>query len=332
MVDFFDFTAVIAKRTRSTNTQRAYYRWIERYLEDVANLPAPTTDLREARMKKLPLTPLKRSLVAQKFVTWLNGLVTEGHGRQSLDQARASIVTLAELLADAGHITHPHAQTIQAVNVPPVAHNPAPTRLLDSTELGHLLAVARESGRNPQQNIRNQLVMLLLCKLALRREEVSALRWQDIVLNQGRAMLRVGKSLFPIPRDLVQMLDHWRSLVTEELGAPTPQSALVRRVWKGGRIGRQGLSADGVWLIVVEMSKDASLERVTPDDLRRSVAARMRDDGVSLEEINRLLRHRSIRVTERFLAKIPAKAVLDDEDTQENDLDEDFDDDGEALD
>lgn len=307
MVDFFDFTAVIAKRTRSVNTQRAYYRWIERYMEDVANLPAPTTDLREARMKKLPLTPLKRSLVAQRFVAWLNSLVEEGHGRQSLDQARASIVTLAELLADDGHITHPHAQTMQTVNVPPVAHNPAPTRLLDGTELTHLLTVARESGRNAQQNIRNQLVMLLLCKMALRREEVSGLRWQDIVLSQGKPTLRVGKSLFPIPRELVQMLDHWRSMITEELGEPPPNSALVRRVWKGGRVGRQGLSADGVWLIVVELSKDAGIERVTPDDLRRSIAAGMRDDGVSMEEINRLLRHRSIRVTERFLAKIPAK-------------------------
>lgn len=327
MVDFFDFTAVISKRTRSVNTQRAYYRWIERYLDDVANLPAPTADLREARMKKLPLTPLKRSLVAQKFVAWLNSLVEEGHGRQSLDQARASIVTMAELLADDGHITHPHAQTIQTVNVPSVAHNPAPVRLLDSTELVHLLTVARESGRNPQQNIRNQLVMLLLCKVALRREEVSALRWQDVVLNQGRPMLRVGKALFPVPRELVQMLDHWRNLIKEELGDPAPNSALVRRVWKGGRVGRQGLSADGVWLIVVELSKDASIERVTPDDLRRSIAAGMRDGGTSLEEINHLLRHRSIRVTERFLAKIPAKTPLPGDKAEiEDDYDEEDDD------
>ncbi len=326
MVDFFDFTAVIAKRTRSVNTQRAYYRWIERFLEDVANLPAPTTDLREARMKKLPLTPLRRSLVAQQFVAWLNSLAAEGHGRQSLDQARASIVTLAELLADAGYITHPHAHTIQMVNVPPVAHNPAPTRLLGPNEIEHLLTVAQESGRNPQQNIRNQLVILLLCKLALRREEISALHWQDVTLNQGRPALRVAKSLYPLPRELVQMLDHWRSMITEELGEPAPSSSLVRRVWKGGRVGRQGLSADGVWLIVVELSKDAGIERVTPDDLRRSVAADMRNSGVSLEEINYLLRHRSMRVTERFLAKIPLQnpppSEAEDDDDEEEDYEE----------
>jgi len=174
------------------------------------------------------------------------------------------------------------------------------------------------------------LVMLLLCKLALRREEVSALRWQDVMLSQGRPTLRVGKSLYPLPRELVQMLDHWRGQITEELGEPPPTSALVRRVWKGGRVGRQGLSADGVWLIVVELSKDASIERVTPDDLRRSVAAEMRNSGVSLEEINHLLRHRSMRVTERFLAKIPGKNPLPDNDDADSE-DDDFDDDEDAV-
>jgi integrase len=77
-------------------------------------------------------------------------------------------------------------------------------------------------------------------------------------------------------------------------------------------------------LIVVELSKDANIERVTPDDLRRSVAARLRDEGVSLEDINRLLRHRSIRVTERFLAKIPARlSVTADEDEDDELYDED---------
>ena len=79
-------------------------------------------------------------------------------------------------------------------------------------------------------------------------------------------------------------------------------------------------------MIVVELSKDASIERVTPDDLRRSIAAGMRDEGISMEEINRLLRHRSIRVTERFLAKIPAKTSQSENNKHdEDDYDEEYD-------
>lgn len=47
------------------------------------------------------------------------------------------------------------------------------------------------------------------------------------------------------------------------------------------------------------------MEHVTPDDLRRSAVAGLRDAGISTEEISRLLRHRSVQVTERFLSKLP---------------------------
>ena len=47
---------------------------------------------------------------------------------------------------------------------------------------------------------------------------------------------------------------------------------MLRRLWKGGRISRNGLTPDGIWLIVSDAARAADLGQVAPHDLRRSVA------------------------------------------------------------
>jgi integrase len=79
----------------------------------------------------------------------------------------------------------------------------------------------------------------------------------------------------------------------------------VRRLWKGGRVSRFGLSTDGIWYIVDQASLYAGLGHVAPHDLRRSVAGALQESGVAIDKISRLLRHRNVAVTERYLSKLP---------------------------
>jgi len=106
-------------------------------------------------------------------------------------------------------------------------------------------------------------------------------------------------------RRLLIAIDQWRSAFPESPHGDTP---LLRRIWKGGRIAKEGLSPDGVWLTVHQAASHAGLGQVTPDDLRRSVAAQVYDDTHSIEEVSKLLRHRNLIVTERFLARIGRSA------------------------
>ncbi|MCU0512739.1 MAG: tyrosine-type recombinase/integrase [Anaerolineae bacterium] len=157
----------------------------------------------------------------------------------------------------------------------------------------------------PPAMARNQVVVLLLCTLVLRREEVSALQWGDVTLVKNRPTLRVDGALLEIPRPLLAALDRWRALVTAGDGPPPAGSPLVRRIWKGGRIARRGLSPDGIWLIIHDAARYAGLEQVSPEDLRRSVVLSLRDAGTPIEALHSLLRHRTLIVTRRFLAKLP---------------------------
>lgn len=300
-MDSFDFTKALPKRTDSSNTQRAYYRWVDRFLVDVAGLKPTSGDERIQRMENLPLKSLLRHMTARKLRNWLNRLVEENQGRQALDQARATIVTLAELMAEEEALDAGLAKEIQDVSVPPVKKNPTPERLLSPDEVKRLMAAARDMAHSTNQLLRNNVVATMLCTMALRREELSAAKWGDVTLKDGIVVLNMGTGYVDIPLPVVAIIDKWRSVLNE----PPAGTPLIRRIWKGGRSAKAGLSPDGIWLIIRDAAEYAGLGHVTPDDLRRSAVANMYKNGMPIEEISRLLRHRSVLITERFLAKLP---------------------------
>ena len=298
----YDLTRTIQSRTTSANTQRAYFRWVDQYLVDVAGLKATTGDDRLKRMEDLPLKTFQRHLTPRKLKNWLDNLADEGRSRQTLDQARATIVTLADLLAESEVIDKATSSEIQAISVPSVQKKDTPERLLNPAEIKLIMNAARDMATTPQQMLRNNVVTTMLCTMALRREELSAAKWADLTVKEGGLIaLDVPDGFVDIPRPVLTIIDRWRNTI----GKPTPQSSVIRRIWKGGRIAKVGLSPDGIWLIIRNASQYAGLGHVTPDDLRRSAVANMYKNGMSIEELSRLLRHRNTLITERFLAKLP---------------------------
>lgn len=305
-MDTFNFTTALPERTTNVNTQRAYYRWVDRYLVQVAGLKPTQGDLRIERMRKLPLDVLQAHLTAENLRAWLADMVAAGNGRQSLDQARAALVTLAELMGQHHAMDAEQARLVRAVSVPSIAKNPMPETLLNAAQLQQLMAAARDMATSENQMLRNNVIASMLCTMALRREELSSAKWGDLTVQEGTVVLTMpGGDKVPIQRNVVNNIDRWRRALIGTGNEPPRYSALIRRIWKGGRIAKVGLSPDGIWLIIRDASRFAGLGHVTPDDLRRSAAANLRDSGVPVEEISRLLRHRNITITERFLARLP---------------------------
>ncbi|MDQ7035844.1 MAG: tyrosine-type recombinase/integrase [Anaerolineae bacterium] len=299
----FDLTTALPRRTASPNTQRAYYRWVDRYLADVAGLKETRGADRLKRMKNFPVRSMSKHLTPRKLTNWLNRLVKEGQGRQALDQARATIVTVADLLAEANIIETALASEIQAVSVPSIKKKETPERLLTPNEVKSIMSAAREMATSVNQKLRNNVIATMLCTMALRREELSAAKWGDLQIRDGGlVVLDMGQGGYvDMPRPVLAIIDRWRNII----GTPEAGSSLIRRIWKGGRVAKAGLSPDGIWLIIRNAADHANLGHVTPDDLRRSAVANMYNNGMPLEEISRLLRHRSVLITERFLSKLP---------------------------
>lgn len=301
-MEHYDLTKTIQSRTTSVNTQRAYFRWVDQYLVDVAGLKATTGDDRLKRMEDLPIKSFQRHLTPRKLKNWLDNLADEGRSRQTLDQARATIVTLANLLAEAHLLEQSVASEIQAISVPPVQKKDAPEKLLKPGEIKLIMNAARDMATTPHQMLRNNVVATMLCTMALRREELSGAKWVNLTVKEGGlVVLDMPDGFVDIPRPVLTIIDRWRNTI----GNPQAHSPVIRRIWKGGRIAKVGLSPDGIWLIIRNASQHAGLGHVTPDDLRRSAVANMYKNGMPIEEISRLLRHKNTLITERFLAKLP---------------------------
>lgn len=308
----FNFAAILPGQASSKHTHRAYFRWVDQYLVDLAGMTATRGQQRVNRMCALPIPVLQGILSATQFRAWLGMLHTRGQGKQALMQAHAAILTLAGLLSEAGWIDEYVPATMNRVRIPRAEDGQRVGRWLSTAELRSLMVAGREIATSDNQMLRNNVIMTMLCTMALRREELSSARWEDISQQNERLVLRVhgkGKkaAFIDMPRAVVLALDRWGKAISASGQPPAPASPLLRRIWKGGRISRFGLSTNGIWLIIDGAAAQAGIGHVAPHDLRRSVAGTLQHSGVPIEKISRLLRHTNVAVTEKYLSRLPQK-------------------------
>ncbi len=308
----FDFLRALPGQASSPHTHRAYFRWVDLYLCDVAGLKPTRGDQRIARMQSLPIPLLQQTLSAPQLRAWIGMLIQRKHGKQGLDQARAAIVTLTGLLAEAGWIDDLVSAAMSRVRIPRAEDGQRPGMWLSIDQLRLLMRAGGEIATSDNQARRNAVVLTTLCTMGLRREELVSARWDDLSIQNDRATLRVhGKgrrtASVDVPRSVLTALTRWRAALVTADQLKTPASPIVRRLWKGGRISRLPLTAEGVWLLVSEAAMHAGLPHVAPHDLRRSVAGALQENGVPIEKISRLLRHRNVAVTERYLSRLPQR-------------------------
>lgn len=306
----FDFTRALPGRASSRHTQRAYFRWVDEYLAFSVQMEPTHGAERVERMSRLPILTLQGCLTAAQLRTWLGQLAQQGHGKQGITQARAAISTLASLLSEAGWLDDATSASMKNVRPPRAEDGQRPGRWLSPDQIRLLMNAGTVIASNDSQALRNEVIFKVLCTMALRREELALARWGDLSLQNNRVVLRVhGKgrktAMIDVPRSVVNTLDRWRRVVHSEGTRPPPESPLVRRLWKGGRVSRFGLTPDGIWYIVGEAARAAGLGDVAPHDLRRSVAGALSQSGVPIEKISRLLRHSNVAITERYLNRLP---------------------------
>lgn len=306
----FNFAAALPGRASSPHTRRAYFRWVDTFLADIAGMEPTEGVNRQMRMTMLPLRVLQQSLSAAQLRAWMGMLIGRGHGKQGLDQARASIVTLADLLAEAEWIDDYVAASLARVRPPRAEQGQRPGRWLSLDQLHVLMSASRQIATTEQQAVRNHLIITILCTMALRREELAVAKWGDLSIQNNRPVMQIhGKgrkvAMIDVPRPVMRDLDQWRGIVSRSQHPPTKESPLVRRLWKGGRVSRGSLTADGIWWILGETAAHAGIGHVAPHDLRRSVAGALHEAGTPIDKISRLLRHSNISVTERYLNRLP---------------------------
>jgi integrase/recombinase XerD len=180
--------------------------------------------------------------------------------------------------------------------LPTLAHWPLSTlpRYLSSSDVERVIAACDDE---KAVGARDRAIVLLLARLALRASDVYALRLQDIdwqdaslcVSGKGRRQVRLPLSQ-EVGDAILSYLKHRPPLNTDKVFV---------RVQPPLKPFKSAHSLTG---IVERALRRADVEAPCygPHVLRHSAATTMLRQGVSLQDIQAVLRHRSIRTTERY--------------------------------
>ena len=145
---------------------------------------------------------------------------------------------------------------------------------------------------------RNAVIVSLLYGCGLRRAEAASVALADYDRGENSIKVRRGKGrkdrTVYLPVGARRALDAWIACRGKA------QGALICPVHKTGAIKIRALSPSAIWHVLVQLARDAGVAKLTPHDLRRSVASDMLDAGVDLVTVQRFLGHADPRVTARY--------------------------------
>jgi integrase len=299
----------------SIHSQRAYKRWIAAYLAAInpactacASTSGPGSRVNQIEdpvfdFDALDLDLAIRSLGTAPLKIWLGGLKARKLGKQSISQAKAAVVWLAQFLADLGRTPYWLPAAMSKVKPPRAEDGQRPGKWL-SLEQMRCLIQALDCSPSPNVAIlaRNKAILVLLIVTGLRCDEIVTVLWSDLTTDSGRPVLRVhGKGeklrVVKLPSIAVQAIGDWRAYHP----SPDGKMPIFTHTWKGGRVTLDAINRQAIWLIVMAAAKAARLGRLSPHDLRRSFARGAYEAGAGLELIRQVLGHSNIVTTERYV-------------------------------
>jgi integrase/recombinase XerC len=152
-------------------------------------------------------------------------------------------------------------------------------------------------------SVRNKLIVSLMATLGLRTIEISRLDISDIEFRRGKYFLKIwGKARagkldnVALPKQLKEMIDKYLKL-RGDVSDSEPLFISTSNFSKGKRLQTQSISR-----LTKKALRDAGFEskRLVAHSLRHSFATNALLAGVSVDKVQRILRHRSPATTQVY--------------------------------
>jgi len=161
-------------------------------------------------------------------------------------------------------------------------------------------SLARQHGmidRSADRGLRDSIIIHLLGRCGLRREEASSLEYSDIVAAGGRYRLNIkgkGRKNRNVPIS---------SAAVREINLMKNQHGGTRVLKKIDRYGNvhDGMSGHSINAIVSRLIYDDANNPLSAHDLRRTAARVLYDKDVDILAISKWLGHASTATTEKYL-------------------------------
>ncbi len=146
------------------------------------------------------------------------------------------------------------------------------------------------------QGCRNAGIVSLMVDCGLRLSEVAGLDVEDVQVQEGLVrVLGKGRREEQVPfgaftrKILARYIQHYRPFITNR------SDALFLNQY-GDRLGVEGLKS-----MFQRLAERSGIERLHPHLLRHTAATRLLANGCDLHSVQRILRHRDVTTTTRYL-------------------------------
>jgi integrase len=152
-----------------------------------------------------------------------------------------------------------------------------------------------------KKGLRDRAMFATLLGCGLRRSELTNLTIKHVQQRDNRWCIvdLVGKHgrvrTIPMPTWTKNAIDAWTMV------AGVAEGHLFRPVNRGDQVRGERMSEKVVWQMLKTYVEGAGLPDIAPHDLRRTTAKLCRAAGGELEQIQLLLGHSSVQMTERYL-------------------------------
>lgn len=170
-------------------------------------------------------------------------------------------------------------------------------RALNRSELDLLYAVCLKD--ESAIGVRDLAIFSVLVGSGLRRSEIVSIDMENIMFSD-HAFKVIGKGnkerLAFIPQEAWDNMMAWIKDYRGEQDGP-----LFCRIRKFGDVTDERLSDQAIYYLLGKRQMEAGLEKITPHDLRRTVATMLDNNGESLATIKDYLGHASINTTQRYI-------------------------------
>lgn len=146
--------------------------------------------------------------------------------------------------------------------------------------------------------IRNYTIFLTLLGTGLRASELTSLKWSNIDLI-NRTLKVFGKNrkeeVIPISEELVRELTYWKEYISKVTGELSPYVFVTQ---KGTQFTTNGLKC---WFKRIAKIMEFPETRCSAHSCRHYFAKKWIQNGGDISTLSKVLRHSSIKTTEKYL-------------------------------
>lgn len=230
------------------------------------------------------------------FEAYRAHLQTGQYSTSSINQRLCAIRKLIAAAWEQGLLKPEQALLIMRVH----GLKPRRVRLANWLSAEQAQALVNAPDPSSPKGVRDRAILALLVGCGLLRTEVVAIERRHLERREGRWVLldiegKHGRTrTVPVPPWVKSALDEWLAR------APIDSGKVFRAVERGGFVTARAMGAHSIFELVKRYGEQLGL-RIRPQDLRRTCARLCRREGAELEQIQLLLGHSSIQITEQYL-------------------------------